>query len=350
MEGLTITSLKAMDARIRSFLEDASKGNGVSREEADAILSMRTVPKVLLDYTSRIRDRFLGRVLRFYYPKPRFPSVSVTGTRCALRCKHCGGHYLRGMENVDTSSKLIDFCIKLDEEGGVGVLISGGSDIHGRVPLEGFYHALEWVKENTGLIVNVHTGLLDSRRAEEIASASVDIVSVDVVGSEETIRRVYGLDAKVEDYTDTLWALKEARVPNVVPHICVGLDFGGIRGEARAIELAGEIEPEIIVILGLIPTKDTDMESVDPPSSVDLAKTVAASRLMYPESSVALGCMRSRVDKGRGETLAIKAGADRLVLPASSTVKATATEGFEIKHLDGCCAIPEDLEHLALRG
>ena len=349
MEGLTITSLKAMDAKIRSIL-DTLNGNAFSREEAAAILSMKKIPEELLDYSSRIRDRFFGRVLRFYYPKPRFPSVSVTGTRCALRCKHCGGHYLRGMENVDTPSKLIDYCIKLDEEGGVGVLISGGSDTHGMIPLEGFYHAIELVKENTGLIVNVHTGLLDLRRAEEIASTGVDIVSVDVVGSEETIRRVYGLDAKVDDYADTLWALKEARVPNVVPHVCVGLDFGEIRGEARAIELAGEIEPEIIVILGLIPTKDTDMESVDPPSSMDLAKTVAASRLMCPESSVALGCMRSRVNRGRGETLAIRAGANRLVLPASLTIKAAATEGFEIKQLDGCCAIPEDLEQLALRG
>ena len=231
----------------------------------------------------------------------------------------------------------------------MGVLVSGGSDLQGRVPLGRFYNALGWVKENTGLIINVHTGLLDSRQAEEIASTGVDIVSVDVVGSDETIRRVYGLDATVEDYADTLNALKDAHVPNVVPHICVGLDFGEVRGEARAIEVASEIEPEIIVILGLIPTKDTAMEAVDPPSSEDLAKVVAATRLMSPGSSVAIGCMRSRVDKGRGEMLAIRAGADRLVLPASTTVEAAVEAGFEIKHLDGCCSIPETLELRALR-
>lgn len=308
-----------------------------------------SIPDELLETASRVRDRQLGREFRFYYPKPRFPSVSITGASCALNCKHCGGHYLAGMHGVDTASKLKEFCVKHEANGGVGILVSGGSNPQGRVPLERFYGALSWVKENTGLIVNVHTGLMDSRQTDELASTGVDIVSADVVGSDETIRRVYGLDARVENYNETLLALKEAQVRNIVPHICVGLDFGEIRGEARAIEVASEIEPEIIVILGLIPTKDTAMEFVDPPSSEDLAKVVAATRLMSPGSSVAVGCMRSRMDKSRGEMLAIRAGSDRLVLPTSTTVKAAADEGFEIKHLDGCCSIPEKLERRALR-
>ncbi len=321
----------------------------ITHKEAEAILSLDSIPDELLKTASRVRDRQLGREIRFYYPKPRFPSVSVTGASCALRCKHCGGHYLAGMQAVDTPSKLKEFCVKHEANGGVGVLVSGGSDVQGRVPLGRFYGALGWVKENTGLIVNVHTGLLDSEQAEELASTGVDVVSADVVGSDETIKRVYGLDARVEDYAETLWALKEARVHNIVPHICVGLDFGEIHGEAKAIELSSEIEPEIIVILGLIPTKDTAMETVDPPSSVELAKAVAASRLMCRDSSIAIGCMRSRVEKDRAETLAIRAGADRLVLPTGSTVKAAAEEGFTIKHLDCCCAVPEGLEHLAMR-
>ena len=321
----------------------------MTRKDLEAILSQDGVPDELFVTAGKLRNRQSGRKLRFYYPKPRFPSVSITGSSCALRCKHCGGHYLEGMWGVEAPSKLKEFCINHEAEGGVGVLVSGGSDLQGRVPLGRFYGEIGWVKENTGLIINVHTGLLDTRQAEEIASTGVDIVSVDVVGSDETIRRVYGLDATVEDYAETLNALKDAGVANVVPHICVGLDFGEVRGEARAVEVASEIEPEIIVILGLIPTQDTAMEAVDPPSSEDLAKVVASTRLMSPRSSVAVGCMRSRVEKGRGEVLAISAGADRLVLPASTTVMATAAEGFEIKHLDGCCSIPEELEYRALR-
>ncbi|MDH5201284.1 MAG: radical SAM protein, partial [Candidatus Bathyarchaeota archaeon] len=198
-------------------------------------------------------------------------------------------------------------------------------------------------------IVNIHTGLLDHRQAEEIGSTGVDTVSVDVVGSNETIRRVYGLSATVDDYIETLNSLREALVPHIVPHICVGLDFGKIRGEAAALEVARGIDPELVVILGLMPTPGTAMESVEPPSAEALARAVTAARLMCPESGVALGCMRPRTGKGRIEELAMKAGASRLVLPSRSTIEKAEAGGFRVMHLDGCCSIPVGLEARALR-
>jgi len=329
---------------------DAARRGHITREDANTILSLAGAPDELLDAAGRTRDNRLGRELRFYHPLPRFPNVSVTGVRCALNCAHCGGHYLRGMSSVETPSKLKRFCAWLEAEGGVGILVSGGSDIHGRVPLDPFLEALRWVKENTGLIVNVHTGLLDSRRAEEVASTGIDIASVDIVGSDETIRRVYGLKATAEEYGATMDALREGGVPHVVPHICVGLDFGEIQGEAKALEMVQRFDPELVVILGLIPTPGTAMEAVEPPSSEDVARTVAAARLMCPEAGVALGCMRSRADKNRMEEMAIRAGADRIVLPSRSTVAAAERAGFSVIHLDGCCSIPRSLEHRALRG
>ena len=59
--------------------------------------------------------------------------------------------------------------------------------------------------------------------------------------------------------------------------------------------------------------------------------------------------MRPKADKTLGERLALQAGADRIVLPSRSTVEYALGEGFTVKHLDGCCAIPVGLEHLALR-
>ena len=330
-------------------LEAARQGKPIDREAAEAILSLEGAPPELLDSSGRVRDLNLGRELRFYYPLPRFPNVSVTGSRCALRCKHCNGFYLRGMTGVETPSKLKEFCRKLEEGDALGLLVSGGSDARGRVPLDGFYDALAWVKEKTSLIVNVHSGLLDSRQAEEIASTGVDIVSVDVVGSDETVKRVYGLDAAVEDYRETLFALKEAGVHHVVPHICFGLDFGEIKGEAAALEITQGFDPELIVLLGLIPTPGTAMENVRPLSAKDMARAVAATRLICPDASVAVGCMRPRGEKGPTEVLAIRAGADRLVLPARSTVEEAEKEGYEVRHLDGCCSVPRGFEHITLR-
>jgi uncharacterized radical SAM superfamily protein len=253
------------------------------------------------------------------------------------------------MINTDTPKKLKDSCSNLNEQGGVGVLVSGGSDSRGHVPLEGFLDTITWVKENTSLIVNLHTGLLNLDQAMEIASSGADIVSVDVVGNNDTIKRVYGMNASVEDYANTLASLKDAQVPYIIPHICAGLDFGKLKGEARALDMLRIIDPEIIVILALIPTKGTGMEMVKPPSVDTIAKTVAVSRLMHNDSSIAIGCMRPKAEKSLEEKISIQAGADRIVLPSRSTVEYALDNGFKIKNLDGCCAIPVALEHLALR-
>lgn len=290
-------------------------------------------------YKPTVRD------LRFYYPQPRFPSVSVTGTRCQLGCKHCRGHYLKGMKAVESPSRLKDFCTALDEARGVGLLVSGGSDTRGHVPLEGFYEALGWVKENTDLIVNVHTGLMGRKEAEELASTGVDIASVDLVGSDETIKRVYGLDASVEEYEATLYNLREGGIKHVIPHICVGLDYGETKGEEAALRIVQAFKPENVVILGLIPTPGTPMEHVEPPSALEISRFIASARSRCPASSVSLGCMRSRRDKNRVERKAIEAGADRLVLPSNTTLRWASMKGFGVKHLDGCCAIPKEMEH-----
>ncbi len=290
-----------------------------------------------------------GRELRFYYPLPRFPSVSVTGGHCGLGCKHCQGHYLQHMPNVDTPDKLRSFCVELESRGGVGVLVSGGSTTRGRVPLEPFLPTLRWVKDNTGLIVNIHSGLLDRREAEGIAATGVDIASIDIVGSEQTIRQVYGLDATVEDYWDTLRFLREGGITNIAPHICVGLHFGKLQGEFKAIEVASGIDPEVIVLLGLIPTPDTPMEDVPPPSVEDIIRIITAVREASPDTSIALGCMRSRGDKDEMDWRAIEAGADRIALASRSTVKRAEGGGFTVKVLDGCCATPISLEDRLLR-
>jgi uncharacterized radical SAM superfamily protein len=334
---------------LKPIIDAARQGRPITRKEAEAILTTGQVPHKLFEFAGRERDSLLGREIRFYYPLPRFPNVSVTGGGCALGCKHCGGHYLKAMEGTETPSKLKSFCTKLEANGGIGLLVSGGCDTEGRVPLDRFLGTLRWVKENTGLIVNVHTGLLDKRQAEEIVSTGVDIVSVDVVGSNETIRRVYGLNATVDDYRETLNSLKEAQVPHIVPHICVGLDFGKILGEAAALEVARGINPELVVILGLMPTPGTAMESVEPPSAEVIARAITATKLMFPKAGVALGCMRPRTEKGRIEEMAMRAGASRLVLPSRSTIEKTEAGGFRVMHLDGCCSIPVGLEARALR-
>ncbi|MCW4048838.1 MAG: radical SAM protein [Candidatus Bathyarchaeota archaeon] len=291
----------------------------------------------------------MQRELRFYYPVPKFPSVSVTGASCDLKCNHCMGHYLQHMPDVSDPEKLKEFCVKLEQRGGVGLLVSGGSTKEGQVPLKPFISTLRWVKDNTDLIVNLHTGMLSKTDAEDIASTGIDIASVDLVGDSETLKQVYGLDASVEEYGETLRNLKEAGVLQVAPHICVGLHYGEVRGEYKALEVAASIEPEVIEFISLIPTPDTPMADVNAPAIDDIVALIKEAKKVSPGSDIALGCMRSRGYKTQLEQQAIKAGVDRIALASRSTERWAEKQGYKVKRIDGCCATPRSLEDRLIR-
>jgi uncharacterized radical SAM superfamily protein len=248
------------------------------------------------------------------------------------------------MADVSSPEKLKRFCVEHESRGGVGLLISGGSTIEGRVPLRRYLPTLAWVKENTGLILNLHTGMLDAGEAEEVVSTGADIVSVDMVGSEETLREVYGLRVTVEEYGATLTNLRDAGAASVAPHICVGLHYGELRGERRALKQSLAVEPEVVVFLGLIPTADTPMTGVVPPSIDDIVGLMMEAKRLRPGTEVSLGCMRSRGYKTELEWRVIEAGAERVASASRSTENRAAENGYEVKRLDGCCATPRTLE------
>jgi hypothetical protein len=50
------------------------------------------------------------------------------------------------------------------------------------------------------------------------------------------------------------------------------------------------------------------------------------------------------------EIQAILAGAKRIAMPSNKTIQKTVEIGYNIKILDGCCAIPVSMEDRALRG
>lgn len=282
----------------------------------------------------------MNRNISFYNPKPTFPVVSVTGGHCTLLCNHCKAHYLQHMPNTDTPEKLKEFCVKHSENGGLGVLISGGSTDEGKVPLKEFISTMTWIKENTDLILNLHTGWLNMEEAQDIASTGADILSVDIVGSEETIKHVYGLDVSLDVYSATLENARDAGIPSIAPHICVGLDYGEIKGEHRALEISASIDPEVIVFLGLVPTAMTPMEDVSPPSIQGIVNLIKEAKVLAPNSEIAMGCMRDRTDKLEFEWALIEAGVDRLALASRGTERRALEAGYDVTLLNGCCTIP----------
>ena len=277
------------------------------------------------------------------YPHPRFPTLSITGDECVLNCKHCGRSYLRHMLSCPSPSVLFRTCSSLAANGARGVLLSGGYNEDGWVPLEGFIDTIADVKCETGLFFNVHTGLAPPSLAKELGRAGVDMVSVDLIGADETIKHVLGIQRTTRDYERMLKTL-ERSIPNVVPHICIGLHGGEVRGEFRALEMAADIDTAALVFLVLIPTKGTAFEGVKAPAPSVVGELIAEARIRFPEIPLTLGCMRPKAaDRAEFELQAISSGIDRMEIPSAKAIEAAQHTGLRVRRLDACCAVPNEV-------
>ncbi len=295
---------------------------------------------------SKIQSRALETKLAndptFYacYPHPRYPTLSITGSICALKCKHCSGRYLEQMLPCHTPDILIETCIKLASNGARGVLLSGGYNEEGHVPFGPFLDAIEQVKKETKLFISAHTGLVPDWLARELGRAGVDLADFDLIADDDTISLVLGVDRTVEDYRRAMKVLKQS-LPHLVPHICVGLHAGELRGELKALEIASEVNPSMIVLLVFTPTPRTAFEKISPPSQEDFCEVVTKARLRFPKLQLALGCMRPRGHRRvEFELTALHSGVDRIEMPTHQTLEAATGLGLNIMKLETCCSVP----------
>ena len=285
-----------------------------------------------------------ARRRKFYacYPNPRFPAISITGESCALSCKHCNHHYLHSMVPCPFPDLLFKTCAKLEENGARGVLLSGGYNSEGYVPFDPFLDEIEKIKRETDLFISAHTGLVPDRLAKELGRAGVDQADFDIIGEDDTIKSVLGLDRRVEDFGMAMNALDNA-LPHVAPHICIGLHGGELKGEHRALEMATKIDPSVLVLLVIIPTKGTAFEEVDSPPLERVEEMFKLARQTLPETEIALGCMRPRAGREDLELAALRAGVSRIEIPSQSTIKAAEQMGLQVQKLEACCSVPPEV-------
>lgn len=274
-----------------------------------------------------------------YSSSPKdFPTISVTGKGCALNCKHCGGKVLDTMYPATTPEKLFELCMQLKRKGALGCLISGGCLPDGSVPLGKFVDIIGKVKRELGLTVFVHTGIIDFDTAEKLGNAGVDAALIDIIGSDETIREIYNLNVTVEDYENSLKALHEAAIA-FVPHVIVGLHYGKLKGEFHALEMISRYKPSALVIIALMPIHGTEMATVEPPKPIDIARVITAARLMFPQTPLALGCMRPKGrHREKTDVLAIKAGVNAIAFPAEEAVRFAESKEYKIAFTSLCCS------------
>jgi len=315
-----------------------------------AALKRRPLEELLAE-AWKVRDRHFGPVLGVSAPSPkvyvtesfrnrrgRFANISVTGTGCALRCEHCRGRLLDDMIPAPTPGALIETGAALKKAGCRGVLVSGGSVRQGFVPLLPFAGAMGRLRK-MGLKVIAHTGLIDRRTSEALKEAGVMQVLVDVMGDTRTIREVYHMRRRPADFRRAMLAMKEAGLP-LAPHVLLGLYFGRLRGEYRALGYVTEASPEAIVVISITRIPGTAMAGVKPPAPGEIARFIAVARILNPTTPIILGCMRqSGPEKPVVERLAVDAGVNAIAYPLDRTMEHARRRGLRAVFTEDCCSL-----------
>jgi lipoyl synthase len=269
-----------------------------------------------------------------------FVSISITGAACALSCEHCKMHVLRGMRDLTRfDGSLFDLCAALMRAGARGVLISGGSDMHGRVPLRKYIPDLIGARCELGLAIRVHPGLPDEETCAALAEVGLDGAMVDIIGHTDTIRAVYHLDATPEAYEAVLERLERYGVPTV-PHIILGLHFGRMLGEWQALEMIARHPPKALVLVILMPLTGTPMAAIAPPSLAEIGGFFETARKALPTTPVMLGCARPLgLLKQAIDHLAVDAGLNGIAYPAEGTVAYARERGLSPRFINACCGV-----------
>jgi lipoyl synthase len=269
-----------------------------------------------------------------------FVSVSITGTACSLNCEHCNTKVLRGMTDLRRfDGSLYDLCESLAEGGTHGVLISGGSDLKGRVPLLPHIADLKRIRSELGMAVRVHVGLPDEETCAALGEVDLDGAMIDIIGHCDTIREIYHLDADPEDYEDSLSWLEKYRVP-MVPHIVLGLHYGKMLGEESALEMIVRHPPKLLALVVLMSISKTAMANVPPPSLSEIGAFFVKTRKAFPSTPVMLGCARPMgTMKVEIDRLAVDAGLNGIAFPAKGIVEYVRQTGLHPQFVNACCGV-----------
>ena len=272
--------------------------------------------------------------------KNSFPAFSITAGACALDCDHCKAKILEPMIPA-TSPEMLDRKVRdlVMLQDLQGFLLSGGSNKRNEIKYERFYPVIEKLKRDfPHLKIAIHSALIDRVRAKAMESAGVDTAMMDVIGAEDTIRDIYHLDRPVEDFEAALAALTSTRM-EVVPHIVVGLHYGRISGEARALDIVSRHPVHSLVLVVIMPFYAAPGTFVTP-DTADVGRIFLEARRRIPNREVLLGCARPPgLHKRVTDAYAVMAGLDGIAFPADGAVAVAEMIGRPARQQHACCSM-----------
>jgi uncharacterized radical SAM superfamily protein len=272
--------------------------------------------------------------------KNSFPAFSITASACALNCDHCQTRILSPMISAtrpeELDRKVRDLILLQNLQ---GFLLSGGSNRRDEIRYERYYPVLEGLKRDyPQLKIAIHTALTDEPAARRMEAAGVATAMMDVIGADETIRDVYHLDRPVEDFEATLAALCTTSM-QVTPHIVIGLHYGRLLGEERALEIVARHPTHALVLVVVMPFYAKPGTFVVP-DAADCGRIFLAARRALAGREVLLGCARpAGLHKRVTDAYAVMAGLDGIAFPAEGVTALARAIGRPFVQQHSCCSI-----------
>ncbi len=293
-----------------------------------------------------------GKTVHFFAPglkhyeipefKPGNPNaflpISLTGKACALDCDHCDKKILEPMIPLDPKRGVFDMAKTLQSRGTEALLISGGSMKNGQVPFLKHIEQIKRIKDELGMKIIMHTGLVDEEMTQGLQYAGVDGVALDIIGADETIREVYHMDATVESFDESLRLLDKYNL-STRPHIILGLHYGRMLGEERALEMISQYKTHALILVILTPLHDTKMWGVEPPPVSEVEAFFLRARRKMPDTKILVGCARPGGEyKKQVDRAAIKAGLNGIAYPAQGIIDYAASYGLRPAFYENACS------------
>ncbi|MEM4586637.1 MAG: radical SAM protein [Desulfurococcaceae archaeon] len=259
-----------------------------------------------------------------FKPGMMFPAISITGDSCSLNCIFCKRRFIKNMlsaDNPNTLSKLLD---KLVKKGVRGVLISGGFNRDGYLPIEPYLPVIKHVKKKYDLVVCIHTGLPNAKIIDEISFVEVDVIDYEFTLDQEYVSEMRGLGRNIDDYIEVMDYMLQNKL-KVVPHVPMGFT-NNYDAVLKAINYLSKRNVDNIVFVVNVDSKNPQLQNL-------VLNVLGYARENFSRE-ISLGCMRPYW---------LKKTIDKIVIEEKLVDRIVNPIGEYPIIFEACCSIPRNL-------